>query len=71
MEYCCASDIGLIREKNQDAYLTIENGYGDFLALVADGIGGGLAGEVASAETIRYFEDNFLNTRSIPGWARP
>ena len=59
MEYACITDVGLVREKNQDSYLAITNAYGDFLALVADGIGGGKAGEVASGETIKYFDDNF------------
>ena len=59
MEYYCITDIGLIREKNQDSYLAIYNDYGDFLVLVADGIGGGKAGEVASGETIKYFEHAF------------
>jgi len=59
MEYYCITDIGLIREKNQDSYLCIRNSQGDLLALVADGIGGGKAGEVASGELIRYFEDVF------------
>lgn len=59
MEYYCITDIGLVREKNQDSYLAIYNDYGDFLVLVADGIGGGKAGEVASGETIKYFEHAF------------
>ena len=59
MEYSCITDIGLIREKNQDSYLAIYNEYGDFLMLVADGIGGGKAGEVASGEVIKYFEHIF------------
>ena len=62
MEYYCITDIGLLREKNQDSYLAITNGYGDFLALVADGIGGGKAGEVASGETIKYFEFAFKDS---------
>ena len=59
MEYSCITDTGLVREKNQDSYIAISNRYGDFLALVADGIGGGRAGEVASGETIKYFDENF------------
>ena len=59
MEYSCVTDKGLVREKNQDSYIAVTNRYGDFLALVADGIGGGRAGEVASGETIKYFDDNF------------
>ena len=60
MEYSCITDIGLVREKNQDSYIAITNKYGDFLALVADGIGGGKAGEVASGELIKYFEEKFV-----------
>lgn len=59
MEYSAITDVGLVRTKNQDSYITIENKYGDLLALVADGIGGGKAGEVASFETIKYFENAF------------
>ncbi len=59
MVYSCISDIGLCREKNQDSFLAIENSYGDFLAIVADGIGGGKAGEVASGEVIKYFKTIF------------
>lgn len=59
MIYGCISDIGLVREKNQDSYLVVENKYGDFLAIVADGIGGGKAGEVASGETVKYFNEIF------------
>ena len=59
MKYSCITDIGLLREKNQDSCLTIENKYGDLLAIVADGIGGGRAGEVASGELVKYFNDIF------------
>lgn len=59
MEYSCITDIGLYREKNEDSYLAIENTYGDFLAIVADGIGGGKAGEVASGELVKYFKPVF------------
>lgn len=59
MIYSCISDIGLMRDKNQDSYLAVENKYGDFLAIVADGIGGGRAGEVASGELVKYFDEVF------------
>lgn len=59
MEYSAITDIGLVREKNQDSFVTIENNYGDVLAIVADGIGGGKAGEVASSECVSYFNENF------------
>lgn len=59
MEYVGLTDIGLVRDKNQDSYLICQNEYGDLLALVADGIGGGPAGEVASSELLAYFEKEF------------
>lgn len=59
MNYFCLTDIGLKREKNQDYYCTVFNKNGDFLALVCDGIGGGKAGDVASKEACKYFENNF------------
>ena len=62
MEYYCITDIGLVREKNQDSYLAINNKYGDLLVLVADGIGGGKAGEVASGELIKYFDFYFKDS---------
>lgn len=62
MEYSCVSDIGLIREKNQDSFLAIENKHGDLLAIVADGIGGGRAGEVASSEAVKYFNEIFKDS---------
>lgn len=62
MIYSCISDVGLIRDKNEDSYLAISNKYDDFLAIVADGIGGGKAGEVASSEVIKYFNDTFVES---------
>ena len=62
MEYYCITDIGLIRDKNQDSYLAISNEYDDLLVLVADGIGGGKAGEVASGELIKYFDFIFKDS---------
>ena len=59
MEYYCLTDVGLMREKNQDSYIYCLNDYGDILMLVADGIGGGNAGEVASGEVIKYFSYTF------------
>ena len=59
MEYYCLTDVGLVRVKNQDSYIYCLNDYGDILMLVADGIGGGNAGEVASGEVIKYFNYAF------------
>ena len=59
MNYAAITDIGLTRDKNQDSYIVKKNQYGDVLALVCDGIGGGLAGEVASSEVVKYFDFAF------------
>lgn len=59
MEYFGISDIGLVRSKNQDSYICLKNKYDDVLLLVADGIGGGNAGEVASFEAVNYFNNVF------------
>ncbi|MBQ6559572.1 MAG: serine/threonine-protein phosphatase [Erysipelotrichaceae bacterium] len=62
MEYFGITDIGNLREKNQDAFLMVSNAYDDLLLMVADGIGGGKAGEVASIETVAYFERIFKDS---------
>ncbi len=59
IDFYCVSDVGLHRTCNQDSYVTCTNLNGDFLALVADGIGGGKAGDVASQSLVAYINDNF------------
>lgn len=46
-----ATHIGLVREVNEDSYLAYEG-----IALVADGMGGHAAGDIASSLTIGAFE---------------
>lgn len=47
-----ASHVGRVRSANEDAYLAAED-----LALVADGMGGHAAGDVASAIAVQAFRD--------------
>ena len=50
LRYSAISDVGRLRKNNQDS------GYaGERLLVVADGMGGAPAGDVASAETVRAF----------------
>lgn len=53
------SDIGLIREQNEDAYVTFQNERGDWIGVVCDGIGGSAAGEVASHIAVQTIEAAF------------
>ena len=59
MEFFSLTDIGLVRKKNQDSYITVYNENHDLLVLVCDGIGGHKAGEVASSEIVKYFGEVF------------
>lgn len=62
MEYFAITDVGSVREHNEDSYLVKE--YGDaILFAVFDGMGGAKAGEAASAmareEVEKYFDGFF------------
>ena len=60
--YAAATDAGLVRDTNQDAVFV-----DDSLAVVADGMGGHAAGEVASAMTVDAIYDAFLVRPTIEG----
>ncbi len=61
IKYSAKSDIGLKRTNNEDVILVCKNRYGDYLFMVADGMGGHNAGEVASAMSKKYMQAAFLN----------
>ncbi len=46
---CGQSDMGLVRQNNEDVWATLP---ADFFYVLADGMGGHLAGEVAARETV-------------------
>ena len=61
------SDVGRARELNEDSFYITEDQFSDIqLFILADGMGGCNAGEVASSEAIncakKYIENNFANT---------
>ena len=59
-----ATHVGQVRQGNEDAYVAI-----DGLYIVADGMGGHSAGEVASALAVATLKDAFLSTN--PGLHTP
>ena len=54
------TDTGLVRANNEDAFLVCNEKVGplDNLLIVADGMGGHKAGEVASAKAVTFFFEN-------------
>ncbi len=67
-----ATDVGLVREGNEDAWLAIATGLetggqaSDVLIAVADGMGGHAAGEVASRTAVEALRDACLQLRDRP-----
>lgn len=55
MNYKINTNIGVVREENQDRATVIENNVGT-LALLCDGMGGHFGGSLASSITINTFE---------------
>lgn len=65
MKYYGMSDKGKLRKTNQDSYVIATNLAGDLFALVCDGIGGNLGGDVASRMAVKYFSVAFSNTKGF------
>lgn len=74
MNYYAQTDIGKVREKNQDQAFVMANTKNQILAVVCDGMGGHKAGEIASRlvmdHIVRCFKINpaFLNEEEVKSW---
>lgn len=62
LEMCCATDIGATRKSNQDSVAVFPE---LCLAVLADGMGGHLAGEVASRKAIEIVRDAVFEGRRL------
>ena len=59
------SDKGKVRQHNEDSAGVFHNLDGNILAVVADGMGGHRAGDVASSMTIQLFHDYWKQTHNM------
>ncbi len=62
MNYYGKTDRGIVREQNQDCIYYDANGKEQVIAIVADGMGGHKAGEIASKVVINYISNYFSCT---------
>jgi len=59
MKYAQKTDIGHLRQTNEDSTTALVNKNGDLLSLICDGMGGHLGGFYASSKSIELFEAEF------------
>ncbi len=66
MQISSATSVGCIRPLNEDSYFVSEPDSGTVLAIVADGMGGHNAGEVASGEAVGIIQKDVLGKSGEP-----
>ena len=59
------TDTGKVRSHNEDSVTIVRNGSGEYLLVVADGMGGHRAGEVASSLAVTHLGKRFSSMSSI------
>lgn len=59
------TDKGIVRSHNEDAVIIVENMSGENLLIVADGMGGHRAGEVASSIAVSHLSERFKALSTI------
>lgn len=65
MDYYYITDPGKVRERNEDCVSIVENGTGEKLLIVADGMGGHKDGEIASSIALNLICDRFKSISSV------
>ena len=59
------TDPGKVRSHNEDSVTILKNSSGEYLMIVADGMGGHRAGEVASSMVVTHFGKRFAKISSV------
>src|SRR5574344_1722927 len=59
------TDTGRVRSHNEDSVTIVKNGNNEHLMIVADGMGGHRAGEVASSMVVTHLGSRFSNLSTI------
>lgn len=65
MEYFYLTDMGKVREHNEDSVVIVENFNKEILLAVADGMGGHNAGEIASSIAITHLGKRFKEVGTV------
>ena len=65
MEYSYITDPGIVRDHNEDAVTIVKNMMGEIMLVVADGMGGHRAGEIASGIAVSHLSERFEKLSSI------
>ena len=65
MKYFYITDSGKVRERNEDSVVVLSNDSGEYLMVVADGMGGHKDGEVASSIAITHIATRFKEISSV------
>jgi protein phosphatase len=68
INYFAKSDVGIIRKNNEDNYCIAENKFGHKIFIVADGMGGHNAGEVASEMACKIISGSFKSLENVPNY---
>ena len=59
------TDTGKVRDHNEDSVTIVKNLTGDYMLMVADGMGGHRAGEVASSLAVTHIGSRFQNMSTL------
>lgn len=59
------TDPGIVRSHNEDSVIIVKNMMGEHMLIVADGMGGHRAGEIASGIAVSHLSERFMALSSI------